>query len=126
MATPTNLGAELMLAALLPSGTTRYLALYTDNGATVEMVDANYARQPISAWTQVGLVRQNTNLVEWAGAATTSSISVYRVGVLDALVGGNLLAHAKLNHSSFPVVLSTTDFIRFPAGDLKFTAQAVA
>lgn len=99
---------------------TLYLALYTsdpgDDNSGTECSGTSYARQTI-AFTVTNDTASNTSAVEFPTAGSAWG-TITHVGILDALTGGNLLAHGALTASK---VVNSGDVFRVPNGDLDIT-----
>jgi len=100
--------------------TTKKLALYTvapnDNGSggtEVSTSGTGYVRQTV-AFSTTASQSSNSGAVEFP-TATASYGTVVAVGVLDAVVNGNLYAVGTLSVSK---AISTGDVFRIPVGDL--------
>lgn len=99
-----------------------YLALFTTDpaddasGTEVSTSGTAYARQA-ATFTVSGDTASNSAAIEFP-TATASYGTVSHVGVFDASVGGNLIAHAALTTSK---AIDTGDVFRVPAGDLDIT-----
>jgi len=129
-----EVGRELMLAAVLPVGTDRYIALYlgdpTDTG--VEITLAGYARTAHQDWAttvpSVGVsVRANASPIAFATITDLGSADHW--AIFDASVGGNLLRAGTLTDFfgvAFPLVFSGLgDDATFPINGLAIQASDV-
>ena len=99
---------------------TLYLALYTsdpgDDNSGTECSGTSYARQTIT-FSVVTDTASNNAAVEFPTAGSNWG-TITHVGILDALTGGNLLAHGALTASK---VIAQGDVFRVPSGDLDIT-----
>lgn len=99
---------------------TLYLALYTsdpgDDNSGTECSGTSYARQTIT-FSVVTDTASNNAAVEFPTAGSNWG-TITHVGILDALTGGNLLAHGALTASK---VVNSGDVFRVPNGDLDIT-----
>lgn len=99
---------------------TLYLALYTsdpgDDNSGTECSGTSYARQTIT-FTVVTDTASNNAAVEFPVAGSSWG-TITHVGILDALTGGNLLAHGALTASK---AIASGDVFRVENGDLDIT-----
>lgn len=99
---------------------TLYLALYTsdpgDDNSGTECSGTAYARQTIT-FTVVTDTASNNAAVEFPVAGSSWG-TITHVGILDALTGGNLLAHGALTASK---AIASGDVFRVENGDLDIT-----
>lgn len=130
MAGLTDYGEAAALAAILPNGTNRYIALFTtspdaDGTGGTEATGYSYARKAHSAWTNEVVdgvtYRKNDGAIEFT--ALTGSISgVVAYGIYDASTSGNLLAFGPIKDSGGEEVTKNfvnTDQPRFLDQELK-------
>ena len=118
------------LAAVLPNGTARYVALLTtlpaaDGTGEVEATGSSYARKSYSAWlTSVSsgiTYRKNNGAIEFT-ALTGALTGVLGWAIYDASTAGNLLAFGYIRDSSGAAVTKNfvnTDQPRFLDQELK-------
>lgn len=101
----SDYGKSLALGAVLPNGTTRYVALLatvpTDEIGTglVECTGSNYSRKGYSAWLSVtvetGLIaRANNGAIEFN--VLSNRLTVAGWAIYDAVSSGNLLAFGEM------------------------------
>lgn len=116
----TTYGQAQALAANLPGGTNRYVALFTtlpdtDGTGGVECTGSSYARVLHTAWTNAVAdditYRKNNGTIEFAALSDVLS-GVVGWGIFDALTNGNLIAFGEVRDVS--AVAVTKDFV---AGD---------
>lgn len=111
------LNAALRGIAFTPSSTI-YVALYTNpptaNGGGTEVTGAGYARQAVTFGTPTnGQTSNATDVIFPVAMAAWGNVSAF--GLFNAVTGGNLLY---FNNLSVPRLISLTDQVRFPAGQL--------
>lgn len=104
-----------------PTPAAVYLALYTTSptpaGGGVEVSGGSYSRQATTWSVPASGVSNNTADVVFAVASADWGV-VTSFGLMDALVGGNLLYFANLNA---PRNVQTNDQVSFPTGQLVVT-----
>lgn len=131
----TGTGTITALTALLPSGTARYVALFTtlpnqDGSSGVEVTGSGYARATCSSWSMASgnnARRQNGTAVTFA--ALTGAVSgVVGWGIYDAASAGNLLAFGPVRATASGLATTrnfiATDQPSFPAGELWVSIEA--
>ena len=121
------------LAALLPNGTTRYIALFTglpdaEGLGGVEASGSGYARVALSAWAfeQAEHVVRRVNNSQVVFPTLTGDLSVIGWGVFDAAVDGDLKAFGRTRTAGgAPLIFSLAngDVPRFLVGELKVGIQ---
>jgi len=92
-----EVGRAIMLAALLPAGTDRYVALYFGDPSTIDGVEltlAGYARVAHQDWTTTvpdpgRSVRSNASVVQFATITEIGRADYW--AIFDDAVAGNLL-----------------------------------
>lgn len=126
MAYPEEANA-LALAAVLPSGTDVYVALFTGGpppplGVGTELALAGYARVAHSAWTTTNLgsfsTRANSTSITFAPIDAAGSCDTWLI--YDSAVGGVFLRGGGLGGT---VSFDAGDILRFPIGGLRITIE---
>lgn len=118
---------ELVLAAALPAGTDRYIALFEGNpidGGT-ECADTGYARVAHQDWSTTSTTgsstRSNSTAITFATITGTTQLTYW--GIFTDAVGGTLLRSGhllKLNGTEATVQLTGAgDDIQIPIGGLR-------
>lgn len=117
----TATGGSKLGAALFPSGSDVYIALYADAECTQELDVDGYARVAYEGWTTAGdgMSRSNSSAITWA--PFTAGGLFRGLAVTDAATEGNQLATMSvltlLDDPS--VVVDAGDFPKIGAGALK-------
>jgi hypothetical protein len=134
MPTDTPESRALVLAALLPAGTDRYIALFLgdplDGG--VELTLTGYARKAHQQWTttDLGGSSERSNTTDITFATITQAGGADYWGIYDtAGPGGTLLRRgALLDNLQQPVAIAFSglgDEARLPAGKLRIKATEI-
>jgi hypothetical protein len=107
---------SLLLRGVVPSAPARWLALYSDAGAVLEVAAGDYARLSVGSafGAPSGGVATNSTAFEWP-ATLSAWGTVASVAVLDAATGGSVIYYGAL---ASPVSVASGTVPRFAPGTL--------
>jgi hypothetical protein len=107
---------SLLLRGVVPSAPARWLALYSDAGAVLEVAAGDYTRLSVASafGAPSGGVTTNSTAIEWP-ATLSAWGTVASVAVLDAATGGSIIYYGAL---ASPVSVALGTVPRFPPGTL--------